>query len=240
MPTVEPLRRTSLVSEVVTLLREVIENQGLQPGDRLPTEAELVASLEVSRPVLREAVSQLESLGLIQVRRGLGMFVGDRSSLAGCLKLVRTALAVTPRDLGQFTELRSALEHYGARRAAEQASDEDVAELETLCDEMDRPGLSYEEAIGLDFSFHRRLVQVSGNELMLNVMTVLQEFVVQAMLQTTPRPRDRSVSRRLHRAILEAVRRRDPEAAEAAMREHMEVTRVRLSAAAAKTERGRR
>ncbi len=82
---------------MVSLLREVIEKKGLQPGDRLPTEAELVASLEVSRPVLREAVSQLEALGLIQVKRGLGMFVGDRDSLAGCLKLVRTAVAVTPR-----------------------------------------------------------------------------------------------------------------------------------------------
>ena len=83
--------------------------------------AELVASLEVSRPVLREAISQLESLGLVKVRRGLGMFVGDRDSLAGCLKLVRTALAITPRDLGQFAELRSALEHHSARRAAEKA-----------------------------------------------------------------------------------------------------------------------
>ena len=86
------IRRGSLVSEVVTLLRDVIETKGLDPGDRLPTEAELVKSLEVSRPVLREAISQLESLGLVRVRRGLGMFVGDRDSLAGCLKLARTYL----------------------------------------------------------------------------------------------------------------------------------------------------
>ena len=91
----QSLRRSSLVAEVVTLLQEVIEAKSLQPGDRLPTEAELVASLEVSRPVLREAISQLETLGLVQVKRGLGMFVGDRDSLAGCLKLVRTAMAVT-------------------------------------------------------------------------------------------------------------------------------------------------
>jgi len=193
-----------------------------------------VASLEVSRPVLREAVSQLESLGLIKVRRGRGMFVGDRDSLAGCLKLVRTALAVTPRDLSQLTELRSALEHRAARQAAERATDVDLEDLEALCDAMDRPGLPYEEAMGIDFAFHRRLVQVSGNELMLNVMTVLQEFVVQAMLKTTPRPRDRAVSRRLHRAILEAVRRGDPDGAEAAMGEHMTVTQERLSAAARK------
>jgi len=228
----EPLRRSSLVAEVVTLLRDVIESRGLAPGDRLPTEAELVASLEVSRPVLREAVSQLETLGLVRVRRGLGMFVGDRDSLAGCLKLVRSAMAITPRDLTQFADLRSALEHHGARRAAELATDGDVAELQALCDAMDRRDLPYEEAVGIDFAFHRRLIQISGNELMVNVMSVLQEFIVEAMLQTTPRPRDRGISRRLHRAILAAVRAGDPDAAERAMREHMEVTRVRLEEAA--------
>ena len=226
----EPIRRSSLVSEVVTLLREVIETQGLDPGDRLPTEAELVKSLEVSRPVLREAISQLESLGLVRVRRGLGMFVGDRDSLAGCLKLVRTAMAVTPRDLIQFADLRSALEQHAARRAAELATQADVAELEVLCDEMDRPDLPYEEAIGTDFAFHRKLIEITGNELMLNVMSVLQQFIVKA--KTTPRPRDRSVSRRLHRAILEAVRKGDAHAAERVMREHMEVTRARLEKAA--------
>ncbi len=226
------IRRGSLVSEVVTLLRDVIETKGLDPGDRLPTEAELVKSLEVSRPVLREAISQLESLGLVRVRRGLGMFVGDRDSLAGCLKLARTAMVVTPRDLTQFADLRSALEHHGARRAAERATETDVAELEALCDEMDRPDLPYEEAIGVDFAFHRKLIEITGNELMLNVISVLQQFIGEAMPQTMPRPRDRSVSRRLHRAILEAVRNGDADAAEGAMREHMEVTRARLQKAA--------
>jgi GntR family transcriptional repressor for pyruvate dehydrogenase complex len=228
----ETLRRSSLVAEVVALLREVIETKGLAPGDRLPTEAQLVESLEVSRPVLREAVSQLEAIGLVQVRRGLGMYVGDRSSLAGCLKMVRTALAVTPRDLIQLTELRTALENHSARRAAEAATPEDLGALGELCDAMDRHDLPYEEAIGIDFAFHRKLAEIAGNELTLNVMSVLQEFIVEAMLQTTPRPRDRSVSRRLHRAILTAVRRGDPDRAEKAMREHMQVTRERLEAAA--------
>jgi GntR family transcriptional repressor for pyruvate dehydrogenase complex len=223
------------VAEVMTLLREVIERRGLAPGDRLPTEAELVESLEVSRPVLREAIGRLQTLGLVRVKRGLGMFVGDRNSLAGCLQLVRTALAVTPRDLTQLADLRGALEQHAARRAAELATEADVTELQVLCDEMDRRDLPYEEAIGVDFAFHRKLVEITSNELMLGVMSVLQEFVVEAMLKTTPRPRDRSVSRRLHRAIAEAVRRRDPDAAERAMREHVGVTEARLARAAEAT-----
>ena len=223
----EPIRRKSLVSEVVTLLVEVIETQDLEPGDRLPTEAELVRSLEVSRPVLREAVGRLESLGLVRVRRGLGMFVGDRDSLAGCLKLVRTAMTVTPRDLSQFADLHGALQHHAARRAAELATKADVAQLQRLWDESARPGIPHEEAAWLEIAFHRKLVAITGNELMLNVMSVLQQFMAGVPAQTTPRPRERSVRRRSDRAVLDAVRRGDADAAEAAMREHTHVTRAR-------------
>jgi GntR family transcriptional repressor for pyruvate dehydrogenase complex len=227
----DSIRRRSLVSEVVTLLREVIETRGLAPGDRLPTEAELVESLEVSRPVLREAISQLETLGLVRVKQGRGMFVGDRDSLAACLKLVRTAMAVTPRDLTQLVELGSALEGHAARRAAGLATDADIAALEALFDGMDRRDLTAEEAVRADFAFHRRLIEITGNELMLNVVTVLQEFIGEAMIRTTPRPRDRRVSLRRHRGILEAVRKGDPTAAESAVHEHMKVTRARLETA---------
>jgi GntR family transcriptional repressor for pyruvate dehydrogenase complex len=222
----------------VAQVRRLVESSGLAPGERLPSEAELVERLQVSRPVLREAIRQLETLGLVQVRRGRGMFVGDRDSLSGCLQLVRTAMAVTPRDLTQMAQLRTALECEAARRAAEDAGPEDVAELERLCDAMDRRGLPYEEAIGLDFAFHRRIFEAGSGELMRNVLVVLQGFIVEGMAQTTPQPRDRTVSRRLHRAILEAIRNQDPEAADAAMREHMRITCARLEASAASSSTG--
>ena len=85
-----------------------------------------------------------------------------------------------------------------------------------------------EEAIRADFAFHQKLIEISGNELMLNVIRVLQEFFLAAMARTTRRPRDRDVSRPLHQSILEGVRVRSPEAAEKAMQAHMEITRARL------------
>src|SRR5262249_1007028 len=71
--------RESLVDTVVERIRAVIEQGHLKAGDRLPTEAELSAQLGVSRTVVREAVSQLESVGLLSVQRGRGTFVGDGS-----------------------------------------------------------------------------------------------------------------------------------------------------------------
>jgi GntR family transcriptional repressor for pyruvate dehydrogenase complex len=221
---IKPVGRRSLVDTVVERIREVIEQGRLRAGDRLPTEAELSTQLGVSRTVVREAVSQLESLGLLSVRRGRGMFVGDGDTLARCVKMLRSALALSPKELLQFTEFRRAIECYAARRAAEQATPEDLAELATLCDEMDREGRDDLEAMRTDFQFHRRLVAITRNELMSSVLEVIQEFVLAAMVQTTPKPRDREQSHRRHLAIVEAVRSRDPDAAEKAMQAHMEHT----------------
>jgi GntR family transcriptional regulator, transcriptional repressor for pyruvate dehydrogenase complex len=221
---IKPVKRQSLVDTVVSRIREVIEQGHLSAGDRLPTEAELSEQLGVSRTVVREAVSQLESLGLLSVQRGRGMFVGNGSSLTSCVKMLRTALALSPKELVQFTEFRNAIECHAARRAAELATPQDLAELKTLCDDMDRPGREYLEAMRIDFQFHRRLMAITGNELLCSVLEVIQEFVLAAMVQTTPQPRDRAESHNRHLAILRAIRDGDPDAAENAMRAHMEHT----------------
>jgi GntR family transcriptional repressor for pyruvate dehydrogenase complex len=221
---IKPIGRQSLVDTVVARIRGVIEQGHLQAGDRLPTEAELSEQLGVSRTVVREAVSQLESLGLLNVRRGRGMFVGDGNSLIRCMQMLRSALALSPKELVQVTEFRKAIECYAARYAAERATPEDQTELASLCDEMDREGREYLEAMQLDFQFHRRLMAITGNPLMCSVLEVIQEFILAAMVQTTPKPRDRVQSHRRHLAIVEAIRAGDPDAAEIAMQNHMEHT----------------
>lgn len=221
-------QQCSLVSSVVDRLRNYIEVKKLTAGDRLPTESVLLDQLQISRSVLREAVSRLEMIGLVSVRRGQGMFVGDPDTLSSCVNLVRSAMTMCPRDLTQYLEFRSALECWTARRVAEVAQASDVAELESLCEQMDRPDQSYEDTIQADFVFHRKLFEIAGNQLMFAVSTVLQQWTFAGMLQTTPKPRDYAASRRLHRAIVKCVKDGDPDAADKAMQKHMES--VRLSA----------
>jgi len=236
----EPIARHSLVDMVAERIRALIEQGNLGAGDRLPGEMELVEQLQVSRPVLREAISRLESVGLLTVRRGQGMFVGDQESLRGCVQLVRSALGVSPRDVSHYTELRTAIEVHAARRAAEIASPADIAELATLCERMDADDVDHLEAIRYDFQFHRKLVDILGNAVMSNVMEVIHELLMAGMMHTTPNPRNRTRSQLLHGAIFEAIKAHDPEAAEAAMRVHMGAvgTALRNAEEARKPRRG--
>src|SRR5579864_2046420 len=215
-------RGTSLVDSVVDQVQHLIADGHLESGDRLPKEDELVSQMGVSRTVLREALSRLEATGFVTIQRGRGMFVADASSVSSCARLIRNAMTLTGKDLAQFMEFRRIIECQAARRAAQLARPEDLAELESLCIEMNRPGREFIDSVRLDFQFHLRIVQISGNELMRNALGVIQEFIMTAMVKTTPNPRDYDWSRKFHMQLVDAIRTGDPEVAEAAARAHMD------------------
>jgi GntR family transcriptional repressor for pyruvate dehydrogenase complex len=220
---IQPIAKNSLVHHVVERLRGLIEQGNLQPGDRLPTESVLVERLGVSRGALREAVRQLETLGLLTVEHGRGMFVADGGDLSRCAQLFRSAMAVSPKDSLQFAEFRRILECYAARRAAELATPGDVAELERLLALKEEGGLSA-EGVHWDWLFHRKLAEMTGNQVLINVMVVLQEMVVAGIAHTTRAPEADEVrrSQQLHRSIIDAIRAGDGDAAEKAMSAHMD------------------
>lgn len=216
--------KRSLVTDVAGRIRALIEQGKLHAGDRLPPESELVEQLGVSRGALREAVKQLETVGLLTVAHGRGMFVGDASRLSECAQLFRSAMAVSPRDSLQFAEFRRIIECHLARRAAELATPEDVAELERLAEGMHAQPAS-DDSVRLDWQFHRKLAEIAGNELLLNVIGVLEEFVVAGIWHTArlmPDPDEVRRSRQLHEAIVAAIRAHDPDAAGRAMTAHMD------------------
>lgn len=224
----EPVERRSSVDQVVERIRDVITEQKLSAGHRLPGELELVKQLQVSRPVLREALARLQGLGLVEIQRGNGTFVAGKDRLAHCVQLLRSAVTLAPRELLTYTELRTAIETQAVRQAAQRATESDLAELKQLLEELDNVEKPYGELLETDFRFHRRILEISGNELMQNLMEVIYEFVVAQMAQTTPSARENQAGRRLHRAIVSAIEARDADAAEIAMREHMEIILARL------------
>lgn len=223
------IERRSTVDLVVERIAQVIRKRKLSAGEKLPGEHELVQQLQVSRPVLREALARLQSIGLVDIQRGRGTFVGSATSLANCVQLLRSAVTISPQELRSYAELRTAIEVQAVRQAAERATDDDVAELTVLLKKLDDDDLPYAEALEFDFQFHRKLVDIAGNVLMQNMMEVIYEFVLAQMVRTTPSQRESHSVRRLHKAILKAVRDHNPDAAAEAMQRHMQVVLMRLS-----------
>ena len=224
--------RTPLVQAVTEQLRRLIVHGDLCSGDRLPSEAKLMKQLCVSRPVLREAISQLAAVGLLSVRHGSGTYVARREWLSSCTKLAGSAMAIEPRELLQFVEFRRVLESYAARKAAEVAEPEQVAVLEQTLDEaLGAARQGSKRAMEADFRFHCMLVETGGNRLMRSLLELLHEFIMVSMMRTHPPATADPESAVIHRAIVKAIRDRSPEAAEQAVLAHMDLLAKRLEAA---------
>jgi DNA-binding FadR family transcriptional regulator len=186
-------------------------------GERLPSERELALAYGVSRPTVREAVFALELDGLVEVRKGVGVFAIAKSPRGG-------EAAVT--DIGPFEllEARRAFESEVCAVAASRIRDTDVQELESLLRQIDYSGdvLAAEDA---DRRFHLRIAEITGNSAMHAVVEMLwdaRERSPQYRLLTNKAHEARVVPRDdEHAKVLDALRARDPARARAAMRSHI-------------------
>lgn len=224
----EAIEKHTTVDLVVERITQVIKERNLLAGYKLPGEHELVEQLKVSRPVLREALARLQSMGLVDIQRGKGTFVANATSLANCVRLLQSAVAISPQELITYAQLRSAIEVQAARQAAESATIEDIAQLSGLLKKLDDDELPYPDALELDFQFHRKIIDIAGNPLMKNLMEVIYEFVLTQMARTTPSQRENAFGRKLHKAILKAIQDHDADGAELAMSQHMQTILKRL------------
>ncbi len=182
-PYLDPIGRTTVVDEIVERLVGLILDEGLKPGDKLMPERELMVRLAVGRSSLREAVKALCAVGVLEIRRGTGTFVGygDTSILT---KPLAWGLFVNQANFQQVIEARSVIEVALVGWAAERATDEEVnaigrllAELEELQDDM----AAYVDA---DVRFHLAIADAAHNGMLANVLRIFQR-VLRVWMETT-------------------------------------------------------
>ena len=224
--------RRSLTTELVAALEQQILEQQLKAGDRLPTEAEIVQRFNVSRTVVREALSKLQAAGLVETRHGIGTFVlGARPS--GIFRLDPADVAVS-LDVLAVLELRVSLETESAGLAALRRSEEQLLTMRRALEDFEGNVSDAEETVSPDFRFHLEIARATGNRYFAEIMTHLGTTIIpRTRITSTQIPQDQ-FSEYLHRVnreheqILDAITRQDPESARAAMRIHLINSRERL------------
>jgi GntR family transcriptional regulator, transcriptional repressor for pyruvate dehydrogenase complex len=194
----------------------------MHPGDRLPTEAEWIRQLGVSRGALREGVRQLESQGLIRVVHGVGMFLSNPDAIATCMRAMRDVMTVSGRDLAEVAAFRRVVECFAVRQAAVNPSPGQIAELERLCGLL-RSDIPIDDMVRADWEFHLKLAEMGANRLVRGTILVFRDLLYRNICETSFDAAKRDEAKQLHLAIVRGVAARDPDAAEAAMRAHMDV-----------------
>lgn len=213
------IKRGSLYEEVAEILKEAILTRQYRQGEPLPSEMELSKQFGVSRNVVREAIRLLQSRGFLEIRRG-------KSGGAYIAEFKPTTISENLSDLirigyvtvGHLTNARTFLEPEILRLAAQNATREDLQDLEALIDEYDRTS-DDDTRRKLNCAFHRRIGEACGNPLFSILMDSIMDFT-ERFIQTM-NPTLNIVHRQgEHREIFDAIKAHDPEKASVLAKRH--------------------
>jgi DNA-binding GntR family transcriptional regulator len=214
------LARTSLRDQAVDALRDMVINGVIPAGSRV-NEAELAEMLGISRGPLREAIQRLSAEGLIEFRRNRGAFVRE--------------LAL--EDIRLLYEVREVLESAAAKRAAREANDDQIADLERQIAQVDsivsttKRGRAHDphaEVLELSNDFHVTVLDICKNPYLQRYGADLQAQLRVARLHSEPSQEHAEQVVAEHRAIVEAITKRDGAAASRAMSKHLKNSLIRF------------
>lgn len=222
------MSRRNLADTVFEKLERAIKSGAYQDDDRLPSENEMAAEFEVSRPIVREALRRLRERGLIYSRQGAGSFVRNLG--------IRNPLGFAPlenvADLIDFYEYRLAIEPVAAALAAERRTqgglDQILSALGSMRFATNRPS-QREDA---DFQFHLAVATASGNAYLATSIAALREHISQGVKfhngMAVREAEDMARVMDEHQSIYDAIQARDPDRASRAMHDHLQAQRERL------------
>lgn len=228
-----PIRAKSLTHRLVDDLSARIRQGVLRPGDRVPTEPELVREFGVSRTVVREAMQRLQAAGLVETQHGVGTFVLAPAPAVTLLALGGNEVSFP--ELLAMLELRITVESEGAALAAARRTDDHLGHMQQAVDDFELHRKAGASTVEDDYRFHVQIAEASGNRYFEEVLRSLGKVTISrhrgdAAGEQPPASagRRKELAHQEHLAILDGIRRGDPAAARAAMFMHLNNSRERL------------
>lgn len=220
MKTIKPVVRGTLSEAVFEQLISFVVNGQWKAGDRLPPERELCVELGIARTSLREALKAMELVGMLASRIGDGTYICPRSEF-----LARPMLwAFTATDsagLKEILEARTLLEQDLAGLAAENASDAEIASIESLVEEMRVRIVKNQSVLDQDMAFHEAIGSASHNSVLSNSVQLLRNMQREWISIKLRLPQHPEMVLAEHLLIFEAIRDRDVVLARQRMHDHI-------------------
>ena len=215
------IKKRKLYEEVIAGIEEMLQSNNMQPGDRLQSEKELALYFGVSKTAVREALSALQTAGLIEVKHGSGIYVRNVNE--------RLTNPLTMKILTNSDNMLQILESEGAFLAAQRATRADIARIKgyliSLAEEIDRG----EKALNADYQFHCAVMSATHNQVYSKVFETVATVFHEGMRALSVDWDSGGNLLEQHRLIYDAVKKHQPEQARNLMRAHLENLETQLS-----------
>lgn len=221
--TFQPIKAKKIYEEIVEQIRGMITSGELKPGDKLPPERDMAEFLGVSRASVREALTALETVGILDIRPGEGTFV-KRTSDSETFESLTLLLSVEQTPEVQMMEVRRILETESAALAAKRATFADLQKIQASLLVM-KSAESISDAVDADVRFHFAIAEATKNSVLLRIMNTVADLMHHTFRQdrenlyANPELGARVLIE--HEAILKAIQDQNPDEAWAKMLEHI-------------------
>jgi len=219
------VNKTNLYEQVADTLEQAIVRSDGNTVKKLPSEQELSSRFAVSRTVIREALKVLKERGLIRARNGEGSYI-SKPDINTVSNAVNRLVQMDNISNEEIHGIRIILETAAVRLATFHATGKDIEALESTVREMSgHHPLSTEERIKFDSEFHKTLAHASGNKLLETFIEVMTFLLRDYMIKGFPGPSHLKNVINYHKKIIEAIKSRNPDDAEEAIRNHLVTAR---------------
>lgn len=214
------IQRQGVAEKVVHRILDLVKAGNLKAGDRLPAERKLIEIFGVSRPTLREALRSLSILGVVEMRHGGGAFITDLQAKS-LLAPLDFFFSLSVENIQEAFACRRLIEIEIARLCAQNATPEDIEELEAMLAAQKNVA---EDPIGfriLDSEFHEKLFEIGGNSILERLALGFYNMALEERRKATASPLVTRQSIKDHKEIVVAIRARNSEQTAAAMARHL-------------------
>lgn len=219
----EPIQRETLSESITERLINYILENGIKPGEKLPSERTLSKTLDVSRLPLRESVSRLRGLGILESRQGSGSKLSE-FTIQPLFQTISPFFCTQHNlSINEMIEARKAIEIPIVRFAAKRAKSKDIKKLKICIRQMEKSCKQNREMfIKADMAFHHALAMAGQNKVLCTFMELMHSIVLEVQHLFPDNPEKRRRSLQFHNQIFEFVCSHNVQAAQKIMQDHLD------------------
>lgn len=216
----QKIDRVTVTEIIINQIKEMILSGEMKKGQKLPPERHFAEILSVGRTSVREAIRALQYMGILDVRSGEGAFLTENISLLS--DHFKTSFLLKHFSVIKLVEARKIIEVETAGLAVERSSDEEKEDLKILHQESIEVKNDVSKFLEADFSFHRKIAEMSQNPVLVEFVTAMRELTVEKNLEVIKKPGQIQTAINFHKELLDAILSSDSVKARYVMLNHLE------------------